>query len=149
MLAPVIHILPLTTVRRDRMLPVPGRVTVRVGQKVNPLDVVAETNYGGKHLLIDVARELGVQTSAAQNLIQFKVGDQVNQGAVIARGRTGLFPKIIRAPITGRVLLTGAGQVLLEVGETLFELHANIPGTITRQSPERGVDIMFNGALVQ
>ena len=89
MLAPVTHILPLTTVRRERMLPVPGRVVVRIEQKVNPLDVVAEANFGAEHILIDVARTLGLRPEEAQRLIQVKAGDRISQGEVIAR-QTGL-----------------------------------------------------------
>ncbi len=71
------------------LLPVPGRVTVRLEQKVNPLDVVAEANFGAEHLLIDVARTLGLKPDAAQRLIQVKAGDIISQGEVIAR-QTGL-----------------------------------------------------------
>jgi hypothetical protein len=148
MLAPVAHILPLTTVRRERLLPVPGRVTVRMEQKVNPLDVVAEANYGGEHLLIDAARELGLRPQEAQRLIQVKAGDTLSQGDAIAR-KTGLGIQVVHAPTSGRVILVGAGKVLMEVGATAFELRAGIPGVITRQIPERGVEIKFNGALIQ
>jgi hypothetical protein len=117
-------------------------------QKVNPLDVVAEAQLGTDHLLIDVARTFALPTDDAQNLIHVKVGDVISQGDVIAR-RVGLGLHIVRAPASGRVAFTGAGQVLMEVGDTTFELHASVPGTITRLIPERGVEIMFNGALVQ
>jgi hypothetical protein len=120
MLAPVAHILPLTTLRRERLLPVPGRLIARLDQKVNPLDVVAEANFGAEHLLIDVARTFGMSPNLAQPLIQI-----------------------------GRVLLVGAGQILMEVGETTFELRAGIPGIVTGQTPERSVEITFNGALIQ
>jgi hypothetical protein len=148
MLAPVVHILPSTTIRRERLLPVPGRITVHVDQRVNSLDVVAEAHFGEEHLLVDVARTLGVRADAAQNLIQVKAGDLISQGDVIAR-RAGLVPRIMRAPCSGQAILIGAGQVLMEVGETGFELRAGIPGTVTRQISDRGVEITFNGALVQ
>ena len=148
MLTPVIHILPLTMVRRERLLPVPGRITARVDQKVTSLDVVAETNYGGKHLLIDVASALDVAPGAAQKLVQVKVGDIVTQGQVLAQ-RTGVVSQAIRAQDTGRVLIIGDGRILMETGETTFELRAGMPGTVTRQIPDRGVEITFNGALIQ
>jgi hypothetical protein len=148
MLAPVSHILPLTTVRRERLLPVPGRITARLEQKVGPLDVVAEANYGEDHLLLDVAHILGVEPDAAQNLIHVKAGETVTQGQTIAQ-RKGMGGQIIRAPSDGRIALVGGGQVLMEAGEALFELQARIPGTVTRHVPERGVEITFTGALVQ
>jgi hypothetical protein len=148
MLAPVAHFLPLTTIRRERLLPVPGRITVREGQKVNPLDVVAEAHYGGNHRLIDIARMLEIQPAVAQKLIEVKAGDQVSKGEVIARQK-GFVPQIIHATAGGRVLLVGNGQVLMEVGDNTFELKAGLPGTVTRQIVDRGVEITFNGAFIQ
>jgi len=148
MLAPVTHILPFTTIRRERLLPLPGRILVHEGQKVNSLDVVAETHFGKEHLLTDVAGALGVRAEAAQNLIRIKAGGLVSQGDEIAR-RKGLVPRVVRAPRSGQALLIGAGQVFMEVGETAFEMQAGIPGAVTRLIPDRGAEITFNGALVQ
>jgi hypothetical protein len=117
-------------------------------QKVNPLDVVAEAKFGAEHLLIDVARTLGLRPEAAQSLIQIKAGDTISQGDLIAR-RPGLGLQTVHTPVNGRVILCGAGRVLLEVGDTSFDLRAGMPGVVTRLISERGVEIKFNGAVVQ
>jgi hypothetical protein len=148
MLAPVTHILPLTTIRRERLLPAPGRVLARLEQKVTPMDVVAEANYGQEHALLDVAHLLHVTPEVAKTMIQVKVGDAVGAGQVIAQNK-GLIPQVVKAPSSGKVILVGGGQVLLEIGETSIELHAGMPGLVTRLIPDRGVEITFSGALVQ
>jgi hypothetical protein len=148
MLAPVVHVLPLITLHRERLLPVPGRITAHVDQKVTPLDVVAEAHYGQGHMLIDVALEFGIQPDAAQRLIQIKAGEMVTKGEVVAQ-HIGLVPQILRMPVNGRIILVGSGRILLEAGDGVFELQAAIPGRVTRMISDRGVEITFNGALVQ
>ncbi len=81
-------------------------------------------------------------------LIQVKAGEMVTKGQDIAQ-RMGLVPQILRSPSDGLVILVGSGRILMEAGEGTFELHARIPGKVTRLISERGVEITFNGALVQ
>jgi hypothetical protein len=148
MLAPIVHVLPLITLHRERLLPVSGRITAHIDQKVTPLDVIAEAHYGQQHLLIDVALTFGIQPDAAQRLIQIKAGEMVTKGEIIAQ-RIGLVPQILRMPVNGRIILVGSGRILMEAGDGVFELQAAIPGRVTRMIADRGVEITFNGALIQ
>ena len=138
MLAPVTHILPLTTIQRERALPVRGLVTVRLNQRVSPTDVVAEARWAREHVLIDVARKLGVSAVAADRLMRVHVGDELAVTALVAASG-GLFPREVRTPREGRVMAIGGGQVLLEVGDVNFQLRAGIPGQVMQILPERGV----------
>jgi hypothetical protein len=148
MLASIVHILPLTTIRRERLLPVPGRVVAKLDQKVSPVDVVAETNLGQKHLLVDVARSLGISADKADALIQCKTGERITTNQLIAQ-KPGLGLQVVRSPDDGRVVAVGGGQVLVEIGDSIFELRAGTPGMVTRIIPNRGVEITSNGTLVQ
>ena len=116
MLAPVLHILPLATIVRERVLPMPGKVLMHVNQRVNPTDVVAETTYAREHVLLDVARTFGVSAAEADRLIRVNEGDRLEKGALIAE-KQGLFTDPIKAPRAGRVMVCGSGQVLMEVGD--------------------------------
>ena len=148
MQAPVHHIIGLTSIIRERILPVPGTVVVRLNQKVSPSDVIAEANWSREHVLLNVAHQLRIKPEAADRLIKFNLNDLVADKAEVAVGE-GLFPRVVRAPRAGRVVAVGGGQVLLEVGETKIELRAGIPGTVVEVIPNRGVMIQTAGALVQ
>jgi len=148
MLASVLHVLPLTTIIRERTLPVAGKVNVHVNQRVNPTDVIAEANYAREHVLLDVARTFGITAMEADKQIRVNQGDRLQQGALVAESR-GLIPRTIKAPRAGRVMIVGSGQVLMEVGDTRVELRAGLPGVVTQVLPERGVIIRTAGALIQ
>ena len=149
MLAPVTHIVPLTKVRRARLLPTSGRVLVKAGQSVTASDVVAETRLQNKHILVDVQRDLNM-TSAAEtrDVIERKLGERVQEGDVIAE--TGkLFRRVVRAPVSGLIVMISNGQVLLEVDQAPFRLKAGMDGEVIEVIPEQGVLVETNGALLQ
>jgi hypothetical protein len=148
MLAPILHVLPLTTIVRERVLPVPGKVNMHVNQRVNPTDVVAETTYAREHVLLDVARTFGIPIGEADKLIRVNEGDSLKKDDLIAE-KPGLFPHTIKAPRAGRVMVCGSGQVLMEVGDARIELRAGLPGVVTQIIPDKGVVIRTAGALVQ
>lgn len=147
-LAPVTHILPLTTIRRDRMLPVPGKVLVRKGQKVAAADVIAEANLHATHALIDLARSLGMPADKADRYIMVETGTQVAEGDILA-GPVGIMRRVVRSPGNATVVLVGGGQILLEVQTRPFELHAGLPGEVINLFAERGATIQTTGALIQ
>jgi len=148
MLAPAINILPLTNIRKEQVLPVPGRVVVRQGQKVSPSDVIAEASLDPEHLVLNVSRSLGVSSDQANSLIQRSVGDEINEGDLIA-GPVGLTRKVVRAPASGEVVLVGGGKLLLRVDKPPYELRAGIGGNVTQLIPDYGAVIETTGALVQ
>lgn len=148
MIAPVNHIVGLTSIIRERLLPVAGNVVVRLNQKVSATDVVAETKWARDHVLLDVARTLQISPASAERIVKCKVGDRLAAGAEIARGKS-LFSRSVKVPREGTVVAVGGGQVLLEVGESKVELKAGIPGTVIQVMPGRGVVIQTAGSLIQ
>jgi hypothetical protein len=148
MLANIVHIVPITTIRRERTLPVAGKVIVRKGQKVTATETVAEAVLAPSHMLIDIARGLGISVQEAESQIQFHAGEPVAEGDVLA-GPVGFTRRVIRAPRPGRIAYTGNGQILIEVQGKPFELKAGFPGTVVDLISERGAIIENTGMLIQ
>jgi hypothetical protein len=148
MQAPVHHITGFTSIVRQRLLPVSGTVLARMNQKVGPNDIIAEAVWGREHVLLNVARSLGVSPAAADRLMKCKTDDRIPANTEIAVGK-GLFPRTVVAPRDGRVIVAGEGQILMEVGESKMELRAGITGTVIEIIPNRGAVIQTVGALVQ
>jgi hypothetical protein len=123
-------------------------VVVRKGQKVAATDVVVEASLAPEHLLLNIARGLGLRPEQADQQIQVEPGAQVEAGDVLA-GPVGLAKRVVRAPRNGRVVLAGDGQVLLEIESPRHELKSGMPGTIIELLSDRGVLIETTGALIQ
>lgn len=148
MLAPVVHILPITKIRRERVLPVPGKVLVRRGQKVSTNDVIAEARLHPEHLLMNISRGLGLPEEKADQYLQCKAGMQVTLGDVLA-GPVGITKRVVRTPKNGRVIVAGGGQVLLELETPPYEVKAGMPGSVVTLIEDRGAEIETTGALIQ
>jgi hypothetical protein len=148
MLAQVTHILPVATIRRERLLPSPGRLVVRKGQKVTATDVIAEAMLSPEHMLLDVARSLGLPPKEADAQIQCQAGDQIAQGDVLA-GPVGFTKRVVRAPQDGKVIVAGDGQILLELQSQPYEMRAGLPGTVAELVGERGAIVETTGSLIQ
>ena len=144
----VTHVLPMTTIRRQRLLPVPGSINVRVNEKVQASDVVAQAEVEARHYFLDIARGLGVSASEAPRHIRCQTGERVEAGDVIA-GPVGLTRRTVRAPAEGRVAVIQAGKVLLETRGELFQLKAGFPGVVIGTDGTQSVTIEATGALVQ
>ena len=147
-LAPITHILPLTTIQRQRILPVPGKIIVRKGQKVSASDTLAEADLNPEHLLLNLGRGLGIADDAVDEVVQCRVGDLLAEGDIIA-GPVGLARRVVRAPKRGRVMLIGSGQALLALQTTPFELKAGISGQVIELISDRGAVVETVGALIQ
>jgi hypothetical protein len=148
MIAPVTHILALSTVVRKRLLPADGHILTRVGQKVGSTDIIAQTIIGRKHLIVDFARELNLPPKKAVSFLKVKRGQKVSREEILAES-TGLFQKEVKSPAEGYVVAIGGGKLILETGGSSFEMLAGIPGVVAEIIAERGVVIRATGAIIQ
>lgn len=148
MWAPRLSILPVTSITRQRTLPIPGTVLVKLNQRVVSTAIIAEATLPRTHLYYNVAHLLKLSPAAATKAMRVHVGEQVPQRGVIAE-KGGIIPKQIRAAKAGRVVIAADGEVLLEVESSTLSLPAGIPGLVTQIIPNRGAVIQTNGALIQ
>ena len=139
---------PLTTIRRERVLPVPGEVIVDVGDRVEPAQVVARADLPGDFRILPVALLLGVRSSKASHCLRVKAGDEVQAGQVVA-SRRGLSGRSVKSPIDGVMTASGAGRVLIEAHPTQFGLAAYLHGTVASVVERYGAVVETTGALIE
>ena len=148
MKAALTHFLPLTLVRRARLLPAAGKVLVRYAQSVSATEVIARAHLGNRHVLVDIARALRIAPEKAASVCDRKVGETVQQGDILA-DMGGILRRVVRAPADGEIVAFQSGKLLLEVASAALELKAGISGTVAEVFPERGAVIEGTGALAQ
>jgi hypothetical protein len=144
-------IMPLTTIRRERLLPAPGQVLVQPGEMVGPTDVVARCQIPGKVRILDASRALRVRRDRVEKYVLKSPGDTVQANDVIAapRGLLSRFRRGLRSPVDGEVLEARDGLILVQETSTTYELTAHLKGQVTNVMPQRGVVVSAVGALIQ
>ncbi|MDI7248937.1 MAG: hypothetical protein QME93_02565 [Bacillota bacterium] len=140
-------------VRRQRRLPIPGRVVVEQGQRVSPDTVVAEASLPGNPNTVNAAAALGADPSDLPRLMVKKVGDAVKKGEVIARYRAllGLVSGTCTSPVDGTVESVSevTGQVVVREPPIPVQVRAYLEGVVTEVMPREGVVVEAEGAFIQ
>lgn len=144
------HVLPLATIRRERILPWQGELLIGIGQPVEPSDVVARAGKPKPFLVLDVSQRLNVSPQQADKSFLKRPGELVQQGEPLAQRQGGLLGgRKITSPVDGTIIAVGSGRMVIRPIPEIFELRALLSGVITNITPSFGVTIETPGALIQ
>lgn len=142
-----------TLLTKTRRLPLKGEVLVSVGTEVTPQMAVARALIPGIMHTVKVAELLGQDPEDVPKLLKVTVGQQVQQGDVIAesRGLFGLMKSTVKSPLCGTVEVYSkvSGHLGIREAANPLEVSAYISGTVTMVIPEEGVVVSARGSLVQ
>ncbi|GAB4198513.1 MAG: hypothetical protein OHK0022_17920 [Roseiflexaceae bacterium] len=135
--------------RIDRRLPQAGEVLVRVGQRVEPEDVVARAFLTRTPHVLNVARALAIAPTHIDRAMRREVGNKVTQNEVLARA-SRLGGRVCLAPVSGEIAAvdTETGYVTIIPDREPFELQATVRGLVMEVLPYEGVRIETPGAQV-
>ena len=142
-----------TTVRRRRILPLPGSVLVQVGDAVHADTAVARAELPGKVVPLNLANQLGIAPDEINDYLVKKEKDSVQKDDILAENKPFIkwFKTEIRSPITGKVesVSTITGQILLREPPRVLELRGYIDGVVAEVHPDQGVTVESTCSLVQ
>ncbi|OQX71387.1 MAG: hypothetical protein B6D62_02050 [Candidatus Cloacimonas sp. 4484_275] len=139
--------------RKERILPLKGKVLVKKGDKVKAEDYVAETLLPGKVVPFNLANKLGVTPNLVKQYLTISEGQKIKKGQIIAqtKGIFGMFKTTVKSPIEGEVenISTITGQLLLREPRIPVQVKAFIDGIVVDVIEEEGVIIENKSAYIQ
>ncbi len=125
-------------------LPLPGNVTVHLGQSVEAGDVIAEAVLPARFQVFDVLNQFRIKESELETCIKRLAGEDVQRGDVIAK-KAGLISRFFRAPDDGKVVAVRDGRVTLAMGEKTIQAMTPIAGMVAEIIPGLGALIVSRG----
>lgn len=139
-----------TSIRRARLLPNLGQVFVRVGQDVNPVQVIAQSLPRGGYHTVRADEILNVQSDEIHEYLLVEPGASLRKGMPILRkpGKLGR-SKVFESPINGVLVDIQNGTLIMQSSQETNDLRAMIQGRISSVVAARGAVIETRGALVQ
>ena len=140
-------------VEKTRRLPIEGEVLIEKGAKADFETIVAKTEIPGDPLIIRADELLGLPTSDVPTFFIKKIGEEVEEGEVIARYSAffGLVKKELKAPVKGTIesYSDTTGQMILRSAPIPVVVNAYIQGQIEEIIPREGVVIKTEAAYLQ
>ncbi len=142
-----------TVVHRRRMLPLPGKVLVKVGDLIRSDQVVARAELPGKVFPVNLANQLSVAPGEIREYLTKKEGDVVEKDEILAENKPLIkwFKTEIHSPVAGTIesVSTVTGQVLLREPPRMLQLLAYVDGTVIETIPQQGAVVETTCSLVQ
>lgn len=129
-------------------LPVPGKVLVHLGQKIDRGSVIAEAVLPDRFQVFDVLNHFRIDARDMESCIKRLAGEDVEKGDVIAR-KPGLLSRIFRAPEAGKVVSVRDGRVTVAMGEKHLEAISPITGVVAEIIPGLGAQIFARGRKIK
>jgi hypothetical protein len=140
-------------VKKRRILPLKGDVVVKVGDQVNPDDVVARTHLPGNVVPLNVANKLSIPPEDLKEMMLKKEGDTIKTGEMIALKKSfiKMFSSPCHATIDGTIesISSVTGQVLQRGLPIPVEVKAYVQGEVTEVVPNEGVVVTCAATFIQ
>jgi len=138
----------MVPIKRERQLPFHGEILVELGENVHPEDIIAEASIPSQLQVLDVAKALGLEPSAADNYLVRDVNEPLEQGDVIAQ-YDGVVTRLVRMPVNGWLVAFDQGRAYISTDAVTTRLQAGMIGKVEAITPGLGVVISTVGSLLQ
>lgn len=139
--------------RVRRALPIAGEVLVKLGERVDARQVVAETFMAGDIAPVNLASALSISPAEVKASLLKAEGETVAVGDILARtkGIFGWFKSEYRSKTAGTIesVSSVTGQVILRGERIPVQVRAFMSGSIIELFPKEGVVIEADVTLIQ
>ena len=150
---PGLKILEKTSIKKERILPLKGKVHVNQGDSVNADSIVASTKIPGNVQMVNVANQLNIDPDEILDCMLCSVDEDIKKNQIIAqsKGLFGFFKSEVKSPLDGTIgnISDVTGQVIISEKPYPIEVDAYIPGKINDVIDKEGVIVSSHGMLIQ
>jgi hypothetical protein len=140
-------VLPATIAQIERRLPADGEILVRMGDRVEPDDLIGRCNVQGERVLLDLAGDLGVEPRDVRRCLRLRPGDKFVFRDLLAR-RGG---RNVVAPFSGTLSAVDevTGLMVLTPDPMPASVTAALRGYVVDLQPNRSATIETAAAVAQ
>lgn len=150
---PGLKVLKKTLFRKERILPLKGKVLVAKGDTLSPDTIIASTNLPGNVQMLKVNNILNIEPRDVVDCLVVKEGDAVKKGDMIAEtpGVFGMFKSSVESPVDGTIesISESTGRVVVREAPIPVEVDAYVSGTVDEVIEKEGIILRSDAAFIQ